>query len=82
MTLQQLLDDNFNQSIKIELLDRSKKILFNGVIFRENGSSNPKYHSDLNYYLPIDIWYWRVWAGESSYNLEIVLDYEEIGHAK
>lgn len=72
MTVGELIRANYNTDIRIQICDHRGFDVFDGIAVRlaeEYGKQ--KFHSDLEYYFPMDVKFWRIMAGTNSYSLEV-----------
>ena len=72
MTVGELIRTNYNTDIRIQICDHRGFDVFDGIAVRmAEKYGKQKFHSDLEYYFPMDVKCWRIMAGTNSYSLEV-----------
>lgn len=72
MTVGELVQSNFNSDIMIDICDHKGIEVFHGIAVRTAAEyGKQKFHSDLEFYFPYDVKFWRIMAGTNSYSLEV-----------
>ena len=72
MTVGEVIRSNFNNDIRIFICDHKGSQVFDGIAVRMvEECGKQKFHSDLEYYFPMDVKCWRIMAETNSYCLEV-----------